>query len=169
VIVAAVLALVVVTSFWLAYFDFFPARVQQVLANRAGAERAALPRDAYTYLHLPMVAGIVLFAFAMKTTLPHIGDELATVPAVALCGGPAVYLFAYVALRVRFSRTFRSGRLVAAVACAALLPVALVLPAVVALSLVAAVWVALHAYELIWWREARAQARAQARVPASAS
>jgi hypothetical protein len=30
---------------------------------------------------------------------------------------------------------------------------------------VAAVWVALHAYELIWWREARAQTRAQ-RAPA---
>jgi hypothetical protein len=47
-------------------------------------------------------------------------------------------------------------------------PVALVVPALVALVLVAAVWVALHAYELIWWREARAETRAQ-RVPASAS
>jgi low temperature requirement protein LtrA len=168
VIVAAVLALLVVTSFWLAYFDFFPARVQQILASRAGDERAALARDVYTYLHLPMVAGIVLFAYAMKTTLPHVGDELGTIPAFALCEGPAIYLFSYVALRVRFSRTFRSGRLVAAVACAALLPVALVVPAAVALALVAAVWVALHVYELIWWREARAQAR-QARVPASAS
>jgi nitrate reductase gamma subunit len=42
-----------------------------------------------------------------------------------------------------------------------LIPVATVVPALVALALVAGVWVALHAYELIWWREARAQLRAQ--------
>jgi low temperature requirement protein LtrA len=69
VIVAAVLGLVVVMSFWLAYFDFFQIRGEQMLAERSGAQRTAFARDAYTYLHLPMVAGIVLFAFAMKTTL----------------------------------------------------------------------------------------------------
>jgi low temperature requirement protein LtrA len=106
-----------------------------------------------------MVAGIVLFAFAMKTTLAHVGDELDTIPALGLCGGPALYLLAYVALRLRVARTLGRGRFVAAVACTALLPVALVVPALVALTLVATVWVALHAYELIWWREARAESR----------
>ena len=71
-----------------------------------------------------MVAGIVLFAFSMKTTLAHVGDELDTIPALALCGGPALYLLAYVALRVRVSRTLGRGRLVAALACVALIPVA---------------------------------------------
>jgi low temperature requirement protein LtrA len=56
VIVAAVLGFVVTTSFWLAYFDFFPMRGQQLLAERSGVERIALARDVYTYLHLPMVA-----------------------------------------------------------------------------------------------------------------
>jgi low temperature requirement protein LtrA len=124
-----------------------------MLADRTGAQRAALARDVYTYLHLPMVAGIVLFAFAMKKTLVHVGDELDTIPALGLCGGPALYLFAYVALRLRVSRTFGRGRLLAAVACALLFPVALVVPALVALTLIAAVWVAFHAYEFIWWRE----------------
>jgi low temperature requirement protein LtrA len=167
-IVAAVLGLAVVTSFWLAYFDFFPIRGQQMLSDRSGAERTALARDVYTYLHLPMVAGIVLFAFAMKTTLAHVGDELDTIPALGLCGGPALYLFAYVALRLRVARTLGGGRLAAAVACALLLPVAVVVPALVALALVALVWVALHAYEIIRWREARARTRAL-RAPASAS
>jgi len=167
VIVAAVLGLVVATSFWLAYFDFFPIRAEQLLAERRGAQRTALARDVYTYLHLPMVVGIVLFAFAMKTTLAHVGDQLDTIPAVGLCGGPALYLFAYVALRFRVSRTLGRGRLVAAVACALLLPVALVVPALLTLTLVTAVWVALHAYEIIWWREARARTRQ--RLPASAS
>ena len=162
VIVAAVLGLVVVTSFWLAYFDFFPARGRQMLDDRSGNERTALARDAYTYLHLPMVAGIVLFAFAMKVTLAHVSGNLDTIPAIALCGGPALYLFAYVALRFRVSRTFGRGRLVASIACALLVPVALVVPALVSLALVAVVWVALHAYEIIWWSDARAQTRALA-------
>jgi low temperature requirement protein LtrA len=168
VIVAAVLGLMVATSFWLAYFDFFPMRGQQMLTDRSGAQRTALARDVYTYLHLPMVAGIVLFAFAMKTTLAHVGDELDTIPALGLCGGPALYLLAYVALRLRVSRTLGSGRLIAAIACALLVPVAVVVPALVALTLVAVVWVALHAYEIIWWREARARTRAL-RLPASVS
>ena len=168
VIVAAVLGFVVATSFWLAYFDFFPIRAQQLLTDRSGAQRTALARDAYTYLHLPMVAGIVLFAFAMKTTLADVGNELDTISALGLCGGSALYLSAYVALRVRVTRTLGRGRLVAAIACAVLFPVAVVVPALVALALVTAVWVALHAYEIIWWREARARTRAL-RLPASAS
>ena len=166
--VAAVLGFVVATSFWLAYFDFFPIRGQQLLADRSGVQRTALARDIYTYLHLPMVTGIVLFAFSMKTTLAHVGDELDAIPALGLCGGPALYLLAYVALRVRITRTVSRGRLVAALACVALIPVAMSVPALVALALVAAVWVALHAYEIIWWREARAETRAL-RAPASAS
>jgi len=166
--VAAVLGFVVATSFWLAYFDFFPIRGQQLLSDRTGVQRTALARDIYTYLHLPMVTGIVLFAFSMKTTLAHVGDELDAIPAVGLCGGPALYLLAYVALRVRITRTVSRGRLVAALACVALIPVAMSVPALVALALVAAVWVALHAYEIIWWREARAETRAL-RAPVSAS
>ena len=160
VIVAAVLGLVVVTSFWLAYFDFFQIRGLQILTDRSGTERAGLARDLYTYLHLPMVTGVVLFAFALKKTLAHVGDDLDTVPAFGLCGGPALYLLAYVALRFRVGRTLGGGRLVAAIACALLWPVAVVVPALIVLTLVATVWVALHVYEIIWWREARAQTRA---------
>jgi hypothetical protein len=43
----------------------------------------------------------------MNTTLADVDGELATVPALALCGGPALYLFAFVALRVRLARTLR--------------------------------------------------------------
>ncbi len=166
VVVAAVLGLGIAVSFWLAYFDFFSIRAQQLLTDRSGLEQITFARDVFTYLHLPMVAGIVLFAFAMEATLAHLGDDLDPVAAVGLCGGPALYLLAYVALRLRVSRTAGGGRLVAALAFAALYPLALVIPAVAALSLVAAVWAAFHAYELIWWREARAETRAR-RVPAS--
>ena len=95
-----------------------------------------------------------------------VGGELATIPALGLCAGPALYLFAYAAVRVRVSRTLGGGRLIAAIACALLWPVAVVVPALVALTLVALVWSGLHAYEFIWWREARARTRAL-RVPTS--
>jgi low temperature requirement protein LtrA len=167
VIVAAVLGFAVAASFWLAYFDFFPIRVQQMLSDRSGAQRTSLARDVFTYLHLPMVAGIVLFAFAMRVTLAQVGDHLDTIPALCLCGGPALYLFAYVAVRLRVTRTLGGGRLIAAVACLLLWPVALAVPALVSLTLVAVVWVGLHTYEIIWWREARARTRALGASPAS--
>jgi low temperature requirement protein LtrA len=162
VILAAVLGFVVAASFWLAYFDFASVGVQQLLADRRGEQRVALARDAYTYLHLPMVAGIVLFAFAMKPTLAHVDVELDVIPAVALCGGSALNLLAYVALRWRVSRTLGRGRPVASVGFAALVPVALVVPALATIALMAAVWLGLHGYELIWWREQRARRRAGA-------
>jgi low temperature requirement protein LtrA len=143
-------------------------RAQQLLTDQTGVRRTALARDVYTYLHLPMVVGIVLFAFAMKETLAHVDVELDTIPALALCGGPALYLFAYVALRFRVTRKLGGGRLVAGLGCAFLLPVTLVVPALVALALVAVVWVALHVYEIVWWHDARAETRAL-RSTASAS
>ena len=51
------------------------------------------------------------------------------------------------------------GRFVAALLLLLLLPFATAVPALVALALVTAVWLALHAYELVWWREARAESR----------
>jgi low temperature requirement protein LtrA len=160
VILAALLGFVVAASFWLAYFDFASAGVERLLLDRHGEQRVALARDVYTYLHLPMVVGIVLFAFAMKPTLSHVHAELHTIPALALCGGSALYVFAYVALRWRVSRSLSRGRGVAAVVFAALMPVAVAVPALAAIALVAAVWLGLHAYELIWWREERARRRA---------
>jgi low temperature requirement protein LtrA len=167
-IVAAVLGLVVATSFWLAYFDFFSIRARHILADRSGVQRIVVARDVYSYLHLPMVVGIVLFAFAMKETLAHVGDELSTIAALGLCGGSALYLFAYVAIGLRVARRLPRGRVVTAVVFALLLPVAVAVPALVALTLVAVVWIVLHGYEIIRWRDARASTRAQ-RLPASGS
>jgi low temperature requirement protein LtrA len=161
VIIASVLGLVVAASFWLAYFDFFSAGAQRLLGEHRGEQRVALARDAYTYLHLPMVAGIVLFAFGTRTTLAHVHSRLHVIPALALCGGSALYLLAYVALRWRVSRTLSRGRTIASGGFVALLAVAIVVPAIVTLGLVAAIWIALHAYELIWWREQRARRRAR--------
>jgi low temperature requirement protein LtrA len=156
---AAVIALLVAAAFWLAYFDFFSIRGQQLLAERRGPDRIAFARDVYAYGHLPMIVGIVLFAFATKHVIAHVNDELDGPEAFALCGGCALYLLSYVALRVRIERRLSRGRLVAAIALALLLPVATAVPALAALALVAAVWLLLHLYELVFWRSARAASR----------
>ena len=165
VVVAALLGLGVAASFWIAYFDFFAIRLQHLLAERQGTAQIALARDAFSYLHLPMVVGIVLSAFAMREVVVHVGKDLGAVPALALCGGSALYLASYVGLRWRLTRAIRGGRLIASIVFLALFPVALVVSAIVALALVAAVWICLHAYEIVWWREARAETRAL-RAPA---
>jgi low temperature requirement protein LtrA len=160
-VVATVLGLLVATAFWLAYFDFFSIRGEQMLLNLEGAQRVALARDVYAYAHFPMIVGIVLFAFAIKTVIGHAGDQLDSVTAFALCGGSALYLLTYSAIRSRVEGRLRlsRGRSAAALALVLLLPVAPAVPALVALALVAAVWVALHIYELVWWRDARAESR----------
>jgi low temperature requirement protein LtrA len=160
-VVAAVLGILVATSFWLAYFDFFSIRGERILRDLEGDERVALARDVYTYLHFPMIVGIVLFAFAMKDIVGHVGEELGSVAAFALCGGSALYLFTFTAIRIRVERRVRlsRGRFVAALALLLVLPLATMIPALAALALVTAVWVGLHAYELVWWREARAEVR----------
>jgi low temperature requirement protein LtrA len=158
---AAILGLLVATSFWLAYFDFFSIRGERMLAGLRGPDRVALARDLYAYGHLPMIIGVVLFAFAMKTIVAHVGKELDAVAAFALCGGSALYLLTYSAMRTRIERrlSVSRGRFVAALALLLVMPLATVVPAIAALGLVTAVWLALHAYELVWWREARAESR----------
>ena len=160
-VTAAILGLLIATSYWLAYFDFFSIRGEQILTSADGSARVALARDAYTYLHFPMILGIVLFAFAMKKVIANVGDELVWPVAFALCGGSAIYLLTYSAIRIRVERRFHlsRGRFTAAVLFLVLLPMATMIPALAVLALVLAVWIGLHAYELIWWREARAESR----------
>jgi hypothetical protein len=81
--------------------------------------------------------------------------SLASVPAVGLCGGVALYLLAHVGLRLRTHGGIGHGRPVATILLLALIPVATEVQAIVALALVAAVCVALIAYEAIRYRGAR--------------
>jgi low temperature requirement protein LtrA len=162
VIVAALLGLIVAASLWLAYFDFFSGGMLQLMVGRRGEQRVVIARDVYTYLHLPMVVGIVFFAFGMRAVLAGVHGELHAPAAFCLTVGPAIYLLAYVAVRWRVSHTLSRGRSTATIFLLAAFPLAVVLPAFAALAFVSAVWVGLHAYELIWWRDACGQRRAEA-------
>jgi low temperature requirement protein LtrA len=155
VIEAALLGIAVVASVWWSYFDWVAFVSQARLTEATGAERAALARDLYSYLHLPMVAGIVLFALGLKTTLAHVHGSLPTIPALGLCGGVALYLAAHVASRLRIGGGWGHGRPVATVLLLAIIPVARVVPAIAALGMVAGVCVALIAYEALRYPYAR--------------
>ena len=159
VIAAALLGITIAAALWWAYFDWVSIIVRRRLSEATGVARASLARDAYSYLHLPMVAGIVLFALGLRETIPAVHGSLDTVPALGLCGGVALYLLAHVALRVRIGGGIGHGRPVAAVVLIGLMPVAVRVSAITALSLVAAVCTLLIAYEALRYREARAQIR----------
>jgi low temperature requirement protein LtrA len=159
VVTAALLALGVAAALWWAYFDVVAIVAERHLREAEGNAQLAMARDSYSYLHLPMVAGIVFFAVGVKKTLAHVGDPLETVPAVALCGGVALYLLSHVAFRLRNVRTLNKQRLVVSGIVLALLPAAVSLPALATLGLVAAVAAGLIAYEAIRFAEARDRVR----------
>jgi low temperature requirement protein LtrA len=158
-ITAALLGIAVVTALWWTYFDVVALVAERKLTELRGVAQASLARDTYSYLHLPMVAGIVLFALAVKKTLAHFGDDLDTVTAAALCCGPAMYLLTHDAMRFRTSRTYNGRRLLAVLALLALLPVAFSVPGLAALAAVTAVCWALVAWEALRYSETRAQIR----------
>jgi low temperature requirement protein LtrA len=158
-IVGAMLGIVIVSALWWLYFDVAAIFARRRLMQAQGLELHRLALHAYSYLHLPMVAGIVLFALGLKTTLSGVGETLDTVPAVALCGGAALYLLAHIAFLFRTTgRVFRR-RTVAAVVLLALIPVASAIPALVALALVSSVCSLVVAYEVLRYPEARVRVR----------
>jgi len=159
VVLAAILGLVLACALWWAYFDIVAHVARKKLLEARGHERARLARDSFSYLHLPMFAGIVLAALGAKKVIAHVNDPLDTVPAFALCGGVAIYLLSHDAIRYRSVRSINPRRCLAAAACAGLIPVATRVDGIVALALVAAVCTALIAYETLRFKETRARIR----------
>jgi low temperature requirement protein LtrA len=125
-----------------------------------------MARDSYSYLHFPMIAGIVLLALGLKKTLGDVEEPLKLVPAVAMLGGTALYLLAHVAFRLRNVHTLNRHRLITAIVLVALLPLAVELPSLATLAILAGALVALIAYERVRFAEARARLRRGLRAEA---
>jgi low temperature requirement protein LtrA len=159
IITAALLGVTVAGAMWWAYFDFVAIVAERRLRSAPPRERVQIARDSYTYLHLPMVTGIVLFALGIKKLLGDVDAHLDTVPAVALCVGPALYFLALSAFKRRNIGSFNQPRLVAAAALVALTPAATAIPALLALALVALVACGVIAYEFVRYAEARDRIR----------
>ncbi len=145
---AAVLGIFLAAALWWTYFDV----VALISARRLGeAEqgrvRNELARDSYSYIHLLMVAGIVLMAFGLKVTIAHHGSALDYVPAFALLGGVALYLLGLVAFRYRHVHTLNQHRLGLAIVLLLLIPVATAVPALVSVAVAEVLIWAMIAYE----------------------
>jgi low temperature requirement protein LtrA len=163
--VVAVLGVALAAAQWWIYFDV----VALVSARRLGEAEVGkvqneLARDSYSYIHLAMVAGIVLVAFGLKVSIAHYDEHLHTVPAFALMGGTAVYLLGLVGFRYRHVHSINRQRLGLAAVLLILVPVATALPALISVALVVVLIWTMIAYEHRHYGEGRNQLRHEAAV-----
>jgi low temperature requirement protein LtrA len=159
IIIGSLLGITVAAALWWAYFDVVALVGERRLRAAAPSEQAMLARDSYTYLHLPMVAGIVFFAIGVNRTLADFRGHLTAVPATALCGGVALYLLALSSFKRRNIGSFNNPRLVVAAILAAFAPLAPELSALLALGLVAILVCGLIAFEVVYYTDARQRIR----------
>jgi len=158
---AALLGLLLAFGIWWAYFDVVAIVAERRFRDAEGMRRIRIARDSYSYLHLPMIAGIVLMALGMKKTLGHVDEPLDTVPSVALFGGLALYYAGHLGFRLRNIGTLNRPRSVAVVVSLALIPLGTEVDALVALALACVVTSSVIAYEAVRYAEARSRIRHQ--------
>ncbi|HEV2857396.1 MAG TPA: low temperature requirement protein A [Solirubrobacterales bacterium] len=163
--VAAVLGIFLAAALWWTYFDV----VALVSARRLGQAEPGrvqneLARDSYSYIHLLMVAGIVLMALGMKVTIGHHSEHLHDVPAFALLGGLALYLIGLVSFRYRHIQTVNRQRLGLAIVLLFLVPAATAVPALISLAVAVVLIWAMIGYEHRGYGAGRQQLRREANV-----
>ena len=159
---AAVLALVGSAGLWWAYFDIVAPGAHRRLSALTGVARNTLARDSFAYLHLPMIAGIQLFALGVEQVVGHVDEALVIESSAALFGGVALYLLAHVAFRLRNADGLNHVRLIAALAALACVPLGSELNAVAALAVACALVAVLIAYETVRFAPERARVRLEA-------
>jgi low temperature requirement protein LtrA len=167
IVVAAVVGLALAAGMWWMYFDITSLVAERALADELDDERPRLARDAYSFLHLPLIAGVVLLALGLKKVLEYVGDtthhELADpltgIGLYALYGGVSLYLVSHAAFKLRATHILSIQRLVAAAGVLMLIPLAALLPALGALVVLTAVIVGLVAFETLRFAEDRERIR----------
>jgi low temperature requirement protein LtrA len=117
-VVAFAFAFLATAALWWLYFSLVATIVERRLA--LAENRTVLARDAYTYLHVVIVAGILLTAVGDELVIAHPTEELPDGELAAVVCGPALYLLAHVALRLRMTGTISGRRLAGAFACLAI-------------------------------------------------
>jgi low temperature requirement protein LtrA len=167
VVVAALTGLGLSAALWWVYFDVTSLVADRALAALRGTEQVRMARDAYSYLHLPLIAGVVLVALGLKKVLEYVGDTdhhdladpLTGIGLLALYGGVALYLLANVAFKLRATHILHVQRVVGALAVLGLLPLAMQLPALAALVAFTAVVLALVTLETVRFAQDRDRVR----------
>ena len=156
-IAAALLAVLLTISLWWLYFDVTAIAAERELTAREGAGRVALATDAYTYIHLPLIAGILISALGVEQAVTHLMDHgrLDLFSACALFGGTALYLAAHAAFWRRVGGTWKVFRLAGGTLLLALIPVSVLLPPLLDLGLVAVIVAAVATIETLRYSDRR--------------
>jgi low temperature requirement protein LtrA len=141
------LAFLGTAALWWLYFNYVARIAERRLA--LAENRTRLARDAYTYLHVVIVAGIIVVAVGDELVIVHPTDRLAGKEVAAVVAGPALYLVAHVLFRLRMAGTVSWKRLAGAVGCIAAAAVGAVAPALVLATLVAAILIAVIVAEQV--------------------
>ncbi len=162
VVATAALGVGLASALWWTYFDVVALITQQRLSDaEVGPQQNALARDSYSYLHLPMVVGIIMSAFGLEQTLAHVHEPLQTVPAFGLLGGVSLYLLGHVGLRLRNAHSISYTRLGLAIVLVALLPLATEIDSLITLAIVNVLIWAMVGYETSTYGERRYRLRHQ--------
>jgi low temperature requirement protein LtrA len=120
-VAAFVVAFLGSVALWWVYFDRSAEDASGVIAESADPGR--LGRSAYTYCHLPMVAGIIVTAVGDELVIAHPGGRASVATTTTVLLGPALFLAGHALFkRVVFGR-LSVPRLLAIVALAGLWPV----------------------------------------------
>jgi low temperature requirement protein LtrA len=146
-LVAFALAFLATAALWWLYFNYVAVIAQRRL--ELSQERTRLARDGYTYLHLLMVAGIIVTAVGDEVVISHPIDMPTGQQAAAIVAGPAIYLLAQALFRLRMAHSLSWKRLGGAVACVAVGLIATLTPALVVMGLVVSVLMAVIGAEQI--------------------
>lgn len=117
-LIATVLAAFAVTAtLWWAYFDWVHGAAEHRLASEPDPRRRGrLARDIFTFAHLPIVAGTVVFAVGVEEAVAHPGDPLDSFGRLAVALGIGLFLTGFIAGNARTARALLAERAVAGVA-----------------------------------------------------
>jgi low temperature requirement protein LtrA len=118
-VVAVALGLLITVAMWWTYFEGFAATAEERLREHDDPVLAAA--DGYSYLHLVIVAGIIIFAVGVKVlTRDSVSAPLPGPARLALCGGVAMYLVGHAAFALRMVGEAEYGKLAVAAGLLAL-------------------------------------------------
>ncbi|WP_133803805.1 low temperature requirement protein A [Kribbella caucasensis] len=163
IIAASILGLAVSAALWWIYFDAATRYGEHALAAEPAETRPGLARDAYTFLHFPMVAGIVILALGLKKVLEYVGDTdhhtlsdpLKGVGHYALFAGVILYLLGHVGFKWRTIHQLGITRLIAAAVGVIALFATTPLPALAQLAVLTALLGILVGYESVHYARER--------------
>jgi low temperature requirement protein LtrA len=154
-LIAFGLAFVATAALWWLYFTYVATIAQRRL--ELAEDRTTLARDAYTYLHVVFVAGIIVTAVGQELVIAHPTETLPGREVATVVAGPTIYLLAHVLFRLRMAGSVSVKRLTAAGACAVVGALGPVLPGLALASLLALVLLGLIGAERIAAERRRAR------------